>query len=242
MRSESWIKDSAAGMGADLCGIAPVERFRPAPSGFRPRDLFPQAQSVVVLAKRVPEGPFHTTSAIPYTTTNDVILLEVTHLVISLCAAIEQQADVRAVPAPSEPYEHWNAEKREGKGLLSLKHAGWLAGLGVITANTLLTNERYGNRICLGALLLDAELEGDDVADYSFDCEQCRRCIDACPAHAIDHGTVNQKLCRGNSQGKTAKGDALYVCNACRRICPNGAGRRDTTNITPARGIRHDDK
>jgi epoxyqueuosine reductase QueG len=155
-----------------------------------------------------------------------VILREVTRLVISLCAAIEQQADVRAVPAPSEPYEHWDAEKREGKGLLSLKHAGWLAGLGVITANALLTNERYGNRICLGALLLDAELEGDDVADDHFDSELCHRCIDACPVHAIDPGTVNQKLCRGHSQGRTRKGDPLYVCNACRRLCPNGVGRR----------------
>lgn len=226
MMSASWIKNSAAVLGADLCGIAPVERFREAPPGFRPRDLFPEARSVVVVAKRVPEGPFHATSTIPYTVTNDVLLLEVTRLVISFCAAIEQQADVHAVPAPSEPYEHWDAEKREGKGLLSLKHAGWLAGLGVITANALLTNERYGNRICLGALLLDAELEGDDVADYRFDCELCHRCLDACPVRAIDHGTVNQRLCRDHSQGKTAKGDALYVCNTCRRVCPNGAGGR----------------
>ncbi|OHB63005.1 MAG: hypothetical protein A2Y77_10625 [Planctomycetes bacterium RBG_13_62_9] len=225
MIREQRIKDAAVALGADLCGIAPAARFAQAPASFHPRDLFPQAKSVVVVAKRVPEGPFHATSAIPYTTTNDVILLEVTRLVTSLCCAIEEQADVRAVPVPSEPYEYWDAEKREGKGLLSLKHAGWLAGLGVITANSLLTNERYGNRICLGALLLDAELQGDAVADYSFDCEQCRRCIDACPVHAIDGGTVNQKLCRGNSGGKTAKGDLLYVCNACRRVCPNGRGR-----------------
>jgi epoxyqueuosine reductase len=224
MITGQWIKDSALALGADLCGIAPVERFDQAPAGFHPRDLFPQAQSVVVLAKRVPEGPFHATSAIPYTTTNNVILMGVIRLTISLCDAIEQQANVRAVPIPSEPYEYWDAENREGKGLLSLKHAGRLAGLGLITANTLLTNERYGNRICLGALLLDAELQGDDVADYGFGCEQCHRCIDACPVHAIDGGTVNQKLCRGNSGGKTAKGDVLYVCNACRRICPNGAG------------------
>jgi epoxyqueuosine reductase len=226
MSIEDTIKSLAYDLGADLCGIAPVERFAHAPAGFQPRDLFPQARSVVVLATRFPEGPFHAVSAIPYTTTCNVILMGVTRLTITLCSAIEEQADVRAVPVPSEPYEYWDAENWEGKGLLSLKHAGWLAGLGVITANSLLTNERYGNRICLGALLLDVDVKGDDVANYSYNCEHCRRCIDACPVHAINSGTVNQKLCRGNCGGKTARGDLLYVCNTCRRICPNGAGLR----------------
>jgi epoxyqueuosine reductase QueG len=58
MMTEQWIRESALALGADLCGIAPAERFHQAPPGFRPADLFPQAQSVVVMAKRVPEGPF----------------------------------------------------------------------------------------------------------------------------------------------------------------------------------------
>jgi len=227
------IKSLAYNLGADLCGIAPVERFQDAPSGFRPGDIFPQAKSVVALAKRVPEGPFHAISAIPYTTTANVILMGVTRLTISLCSAIEERVNVRAVPVPSEPYEYWDAENCEGRGLLSLKHAGWLAGLGVITANSLLTNERYGNRICLGALLLDVDLRPDNIATNSYDCEQCHRCIDSCPVHAIDRGIVNQKLCRKNCGGRTAKGDLLYVCNMCRRVCPHGAGRRTSVSRQP---------
>ncbi|MGE5296177.1 MAG: 4Fe-4S binding protein [Solirubrobacterales bacterium] len=224
MRIEETIKDLAGNLGADLCGIAPVERFDDAPAGFRPRDVFPQAKSAVVVARRVPEGPFHAVGAIPYTTTCNMILMEVTQMVVSLCSAIERRATVQAVPVPSEPYEYWDAENCEGKGLLSLKHAGWLAGLGVITANSLLTNELYGNRICLGALLLDAELAGDEIAGRNYNCDRCRRCVDACPVHAIDRGVVNQKLCRKNCGGRTAKGDLLYVCNTCRRVCPNGGG------------------
>jgi epoxyqueuosine reductase len=225
MNIERTIKDLACGLGADLCGIAPVERFRDAPAGFRPGDIFPQAKSVVALAKRFPEGPFHSRSLIPYTTANDVILQEVTRITVLFCAAVESRLDARAVPAVSEPYEYWDAENREGKGLLSLKHAAWLAGLGVITANSLLTNDRYGNRLCLSAALLDIELEGDPIAEYCFNCDPCHLCMDTCPAHAIRDRAVTQKLCRGTCEGKTAKGYSLYVCNACRRVCPNGAGR-----------------
>jgi epoxyqueuosine reductase len=225
MSLERTIKDLAGDLGADLCGIAPVERFRDAPAGFRPNDIFPPAKSVVALAKRFPEGPFHSHSPIPYTTASDVILQEVTRITILLCAGIEVKTDARAVPVPSEPYEYWDAENREGKGLLSLKHAAWLAGLGVITANSLLTNDRYGNRLCLGAALLDIELKGDPVADYRFNCDPCHLCVNACPVHAIHDRTVKQKLCRSNCEGKTAKGYPLCICNACRRICPNGAGQ-----------------
>lgn len=219
------IKELARDLGADLCGIAPAERFRDAPAGFRPQDVFPQARSVVVLATRFPEGPFHSLSPIPYTSASDVILQETTRITVLLCAGIEARIGARAVPVPSEPYEYWDAANREGRGLLSLKHAAWLAGLGVITANSLLTNDRFGNRLCLGAALLDVELEGDPLADYSYDCDACHRCVDICPAHAIHDRTVTQRLCRSNCEGKTAKGYSLYVCNACRRICPNGAAQ-----------------
>jgi epoxyqueuosine reductase len=218
------IKQLANGLGADLCGVAPVARFAEAPKGFHPQDIFPAANSVVVIGKRFPEGPFHSVSPIPYTVASDVILAEVSRIVVLLCSSIEGQTEARAVPVASEPYDYWDAERREGKGLLSLKHAGWLAGLGVITRNGLLTSKDHGNRICLGAVLLDIELDGDRVADSGFDCERCRSCVAACPAHAIDGPTIIQSLCRGNSESRTRKGYPLYVCNACRRVCPNGAG------------------
>jgi epoxyqueuosine reductase len=231
MTIEWLIKDLAHRLGADLCGIAPVERFRDAPQGFHPQDIFPEAKAVVVVAKRFLEGPLHCVSAIPYTTASDVILAQVTRIVVLLCSAIEQRIGAQAVPIPSEPYEYWDANRREGKGLLSLKHAGWLAGLGVITRNSLLTNKDYGNRICLGAALVDIDLVADEMPAYNFDCEHCRLCVESCPARAISGRVVNQSLCRGRCEGKTAKGYPLYVCNVCRRICPNGAGRRNGHSV-----------
>jgi len=46
------LKSLALKSGVDLCGIAPVERFRGAPEGFRPTDIYPSAKSVLVFANR----------------------------------------------------------------------------------------------------------------------------------------------------------------------------------------------
>lgn len=45
-----------------------------------------------------------------------------------------------------DPYLHWNKNKQEGKAILSLRHAGYLAGLGKLGRNNLLINKEYGNR------------------------------------------------------------------------------------------------
>lgn len=231
MITREIIEELSKQLGADLCGVAPVSRFDRAPEGFHPRDIFPEAQSVVVVAKRFLEGPFHARTPIPYSVVNDIVLADVARLVYELCDRLERRGRLRAVPAPSEPYEYWDAANREGRGLLSLKHAGWLAGLGVMGKNSLLTNREFGNRICLGAALLDVELPGDPMADYQLCLDACRLCVNACPVHAIDGSTVNQKLCRGNSQGRTLKDEPIYVCNKCRAVCPNGPGTLMTASI-----------
>jgi epoxyqueuosine reductase QueG len=52
---------------------------------------------------------------------------------------------VETVPIPCDsPYEHWEPERTHGCGILSMRHAGQLAGLGVLGNNTLLVNENTG--------------------------------------------------------------------------------------------------
>lgn len=218
------IKNIAKELGADLCGIAPVDRFSEAPKGCGPTDIYPDTKSVVVVARRFPEGPFLSKSPIIYTVTCDTLRSEVIQLACALCCQVEQEEGVFAVPVPSQPYEYWDEEKCEGRGILSLRHAGYLAGLGFLGRNTLLTNATFGNRIRLGAVLLNIAVEPDDLADYDFCSADCLICIRNCTAGALDGQRVNQKLCREKSQARTKKGDHLYVCNNCRKLCPNGRG------------------
>ncbi len=160
MITASRIKRLAAKAGADLCGVAPVSRFSQAPPGFAPADIWAGARSVVVVARRLPEGAMRAPGPVPYTWANEATLTEVFRLTRDMAILLEDKG-VGAVPVPSEPYEYWDEEKREGRGILSLKHAAVLAGLGVMGTNTLLTNDRFGNRITLGALLVDRDLDGD---------------------------------------------------------------------------------
>jgi epoxyqueuosine reductase QueG len=221
------IKKMARHCGADLCGIAPVERFKGAPKGFRPSDIFKHARSVVVIAKRVPDSAFLSENPVPYTFACDVTLEAVNQMICRLALNLQEKRVV-AVPIPSEPYLHWDEKRCEGRGILSLKHAGYLAGLGVLGLNTLLTNETLGNRMTLGALLLNIPLAGDPLPKYTLCSDVCRACIKACPAKALDGKTIVQKHCRKVSQVTTKKGYALYACNRCRVICPHGNGAKQS--------------
>ncbi len=210
--------------GADLCGIAPATRFSKAPKGFHPSDIYSACKSVVVFAKRLPASSAAAQSCVPYTIANTVIMQEVDLLTLDISRKMEQ-ARLIAVPVPTDdPYEHWEAERSYGRAILSLRHAGYLAGLGVLGKNTLLINERFGNMMQLGAVLLDAELEGDPVATYEVCPEGCGLCLEACPAGALDGETVNQALCRPLSIFRNEKGYFLKKCYRCRAVCPNSTG------------------
>jgi epoxyqueuosine reductase QueG len=214
-------------LGADLCGIAPVERFSGAPKGFHPADICAECRAVIVFAKRLPSAVLAATGCVPYTRANDQAVPEVDS--ISFHAALRlEDLGLRSVVIPSDdPYEHWEPERMHGRGILSLRHAGWLAGLGVLGRSTLLINERYGNMIQIGALLVDEELEGDPLAAYEACLPDCDLCIDSCPQGALDGNTVDQRLCRQASMVVTQKGYVLRKCYACRAVCPHALGLGD---------------
>ncbi|MEJ2250487.1 MAG: epoxyqueuosine reductase [Candidatus Lokiarchaeota archaeon] len=211
-------------LGADLCGFAPVDRFSNAPSGFHPKDIYRGCKTVVVFAKKVPTGSLNASSCVPYTRVNNLITQEVDFLTMDIARLFEKM-DIICVPIPSDdPYEYWIPEDSYGRAILSLKHAGYYAGLGTLGKNTLLINNRFGNMIQLGAVLIDLELEGDPIAQYQGCIESCQICLDQCPQDALDGVTVNQQLCRPLSNYKTEKGYILKKCYLCRKLCPNVLG------------------
>lgn len=221
MINSKKVKDIVRRLGADLCGIASVKRFSKAPKGFHPNDIYKDSKSVIVFANKLPSEPLFASNCVPYTWVNNIINQKVDGLGIDIALRLEEQG-IRAVPIPSDdPYEHWEPERSYSRAILSLRHAGYLAGLGVLGKNTLLINKQFGNMIQIGAVLVSAELEGDTIATYEGCLADCNLCIESCPTKALNGKTIDQKLCRPLSNYKTEKGYILKKCNLCRRMCPN---------------------
>ncbi len=227
MIDSAEIKRRAAGLGGDLCGIAPVTRFAGAPAGFHPRDIYPGCRSVAVVACRFPLSTLQAATNVPYTLVRHRLVDRLDGITCGLAAGLEAEG-LTAMPIPSaEPYECWDAARRHGRGILSLKHAAVLAGLGVMGKNTLLVNDRFGNMLWLGALLLGVDVEPDPPAPYRLCPPKCTVCLDACPQHALDGTTIDQRLCRERSTFVTEGGGWVLSCNICRRVCPHHAGLKN---------------
>ena len=232
MTTSSEIKAMAFEAGADLCGIAPVGRFFSAPEGYHPFNIYPKTRSVLVIAKREPESVLYSTSAVAYTFATEVIRNDVYRITLDLVMKLEKKG-ITAIPIPSGFYAFWDEERTTGMGILSLRHAGQLAGLGVIGKNTLLQNKNFGNLIKLGAILTNIELDGDPLDDRSVCKDSCSLCIKSCPMGAINEGYVDQFKCRKKSNVKTKKGNTLEACNICRKVCPHRAGNNRLTDEIP---------
>ena len=222
--SSREVKLAAKKFGADECGIAGVERFAGAPEGFKPTDIFGKCRSVVVFLKKMPPEVLSLDNPVPYTRTANQLWEELDAIALKLSLFLEDRG-VPAVPVPSDdPYLYWNEKNKRGMGIMSMRHAGMLAGLGVLGRNTLLVNKDYGNLVYIGCVLAGKALKADPVVKEAICPPKCRVCIKSCHVKALDGITVNQKLCRGNSIKQTARGFTIYTCNLCRRACPRREG------------------
>ena len=213
------IKEIAYQSGADVCGIADIRRFQNAPDGFHPTDILTNAMSVIVFGKLFPKGTFLAKSNAPYTMVRNQLIQQIDHLSLVLSSRIEEDGFL-SVPIPSsEPYEYWDDQRRHGRGIISLKHSARLAGLGSIGKNTLLINPKYGNRLWLGGVITNVELEPDPITEELCP-PNCQICIDTCPQSALNEITIDQKKCREICFTSTEGGGWLIACNLCRTQCP----------------------
>ena len=219
-----FVKSAAERLGADLCQIASVDRFVDAPQGFHPTDVFPHCRSVVVFLSRFPTSFMAAKSLAPYTFIRNMMVKQLEEITFGLCQTLEQGGALANPVLVDEPYEYWDGERQHGRGIISLKHAAVLAGLGTLGKNTLLVNPKYGNMIWLGAVLTDLELDADPLVHAQACLPDCKLCLEVCPGNALDGITIDQKICRTHSFSWTPGGGALYECNQCRTICPRARG------------------
>ena len=249
------------GERVDAVGFAPVERFEEAPEAHHPSTLLKGARTVIVLARAIPRGIFYSPEYSLYflhrsyhTTYN-----ELDSLALDVVRHIEAGGEL-AVPVPA--YAPLKVEETGAWGLLSLKHAAVLGGLGAIGKGGLVLNEKFGSRLRFGAVVTTAELEPSSIVEELPCPPGCTACIESCPNNAFEEGNFNKVMC-----GRTSIGHAIYPlafaadrspenrelvfntagynywvkCLKCQKVCPlnryhregQPAGRREALVVEP---------
>ena len=237
---ESIIKH--LGSGVTTVGFAPVDRFNEAPAKHHPADICKNAKTVIVYGIQIPRGvlkspdyhlhELHRSYHTAYRRLDEIGL--------DLCNFIESQGAYGAVMIPS--YAPMVFHNLEPWGLLSLKHAAVLAGLGAFGRSGQMYHPVYGSRLRLAAVVTDAELPGDPLSDALPCPEKCHACQKICPAGAFTaEGDFQKMTCLGHTIKhaiyplalkdaaglkhierviNTAGHDYWIDCNECMKVCP----------------------
>jgi len=217
MLTAEQVKKEARMLGADLVGIAPMERFEGAPKEQDPRYIFPDAKALIALGFRIPrgyfrgieEGTFFATYAfMGYRGMNSIYM----PVVLRELACYIEDHGYEAVPIPNQfgrpsiPFTTQKLnptisrpvapDKPHPDILVDFRIAAFAAGLGEIGYSKLLLTPEFGPRQRLCAMLTDAPLEPDPLFEGKL-CDRCMSCVAACSGNAISRTETDSVIVAG---------------------------------------------
>jgi len=198
MLTTKMVKECAIKGGADICGIANVERFKDGPPETHPNALFPEAKSVIVYASRILKGSYKGIQEGTDWATYWIygygsgIYSSLGSATEALSALLEDHG-YEAVPSPGGHTlldEAPPAREPLGKGkrppciMLHMRVAAALAGLGEPGWSKVFLTSEFGPRQRFEIILTDAELEPDLLRKEPI-CDKCMACVRQCPGRAL---------------------------------------------------------
>ncbi len=231
MSMKKELSHLASNLGADLFAIVSSKDLDGAPKGHRPKDILPNAESVIVLGMKLldaqvdilPSGnarDFFATSPRQdvFAGHTGFVSEQLDEIGYTLARFLEKKG-YRAFHQMSS---RGGTDNRYLIGLFSVKHAAVQSGLGVFGYHSMVITPQYGPRIRLTAILTDAEIKSDTPLDADF-CVSCSGtpCIAMCPSYAIQIPTdglpynINKFAC---CQYMTTR----PTCAVCVKVCPVG--------------------
>lgn len=221
MIDSSQVKEMMYSLGADLCGIASIDRFKDAPKGYHPLDVMPSCRSVISFGCRFPVGTLTCKTPVPYTRVRNSITPKMDAIALQFCMEMEKH-QVVCVPIPTNESE-WDKNTGRWRSVISQKHAAQAAGLGTIGRHSLLLTPEFGSMIWLGAVLCAQELEADAMKENI--CSSCGLCVEVCPVNALEKPEINQQACWDYAFGEDKEKRSWRIsCHKCRDICPYNLG------------------
>jgi epoxyqueuosine reductase QueG len=200
------VKEYARSVGADIVGIASMDRWEGAPKHADARYICPDARSMIVMGFRIPrgalrgieEGTFYTAySGMGYAGINHVLQ----PMVCWQVTAMLEDAGYEAMPIPNNfPWSNIHSGTGEERAnwsrpvspdrpnpdvFVHMRLAAYMAGLGEIGWSKVFLSPEFGPRQRLAAILTDAPLEADPLVEPGTICDRCMCCVRDCTGKAI---------------------------------------------------------
>jgi ferredoxin len=199
------VKKYAKTQGADLVGIASMDRFEGAPLQMDPRQIYPDAKAMIVLAHRIPRGCLKAIEEGTYFASYSMMgygginFIRMPMIIWGVTNFLEDEG-YDAVPVANvfpwsgvniddgSSKEEWSRPVAPGKAapdvMPQLRIAAFAAGLGEIGYSKVFLTPEFGPRQRFGAILTNAPLEPDPIFTGKI-CDRCMQCAKACAGNAI---------------------------------------------------------
>ena len=230
MLNAEKIKEFAKEAGADLLGIANIERFKDVPAQHNPTSIFPEAKSVIVIGRRITRGSlrgveegtqFQNYAIYGYDWLENRFLAMTTFKVAEFLEDNRQEA----VPLPNLPSRippmgiATRPNQPKPNVMVDFDDAAVRAGIGEIGYCGILLTPEFGPRQRFQMILTDAKLEPNSILKEKI-CDRCMECVKNCPLDAIN-STKEKEIDICGKRMLVAEID-YEKCASCKNgACPN---------------------
>lgn len=214
-----------------MVGIAPAERWdEPSkfqmPEEFRPRSIFPEARSVIVIGLTIDLPILETTPSIWYHELYNTVNRLLDRHAYRLASFLNERG-YPSVFVPRDGYGSLAELRDRPLAFFSHRHAAYYAGLGNFGVNNMLLTPRYGPRVRFSSVFTAAELPADPIMTEEV-CIRCMRCVKACPVAALSEGDYPEALTDKSActvQHLELAKRGISPCGICIKVCPAGQDR-----------------
>lgn len=229
--TKAQISAYARDLGATLVGFAPASRwdeFGEVEEAYRPRAIWPETKTVIVLGVPMLLPIIETTPSINYVELYDTSNILLDQIAYRLSIQLTENGH-GAIFFPRDAYGDIQILVKKPLAAFSHVFAGKYTGLGTIGYSHVLLTEKYGPRVRYVSVFTSLELEPDPVLDREL-CTKCRICHKLCPTQAFT--TREDRIIADMNKGACSwhharlRKEHRYPCGVCVKVCPVGEDRK----------------
>jgi epoxyqueuosine reductase QueG len=218
-------------LGATLVGVAPVSRwdeFEDVPKEYRPKAVWSQTETVVVMAVPILLPIIESTPSINYQELYNVTNRLLDTIAYQLAVFLNEKG-YASIYIPRDGYGNLEILRRKPRASFSHVYAGKYAGLGTVGMSHMLLTPEYGPRVRLVSVLTSATISGSPLPVKEL-CPKCGKCVQLCPVKAFtpdpDRIVAKMRVDPCTERHQQLRSENRWPCGICAKVCPIGSDRK----------------